>query len=144
MTTTTEHDQATTGKIPNGVFTITNQETREHRTFRIHTKAESANFAPGERVVSLLEGPDNTSDYRGFGFVKGDRILVWKSKRGEGKRSAHEWYALMLADLFTGGEHFGDRYTIEGARVCRRCNRQLTDPDSIAAEMGPECRARVS
>ena len=53
--------------IPNGEITLTNRETGEHRTFRIRTNKEDARFAPGERVIALLTGPDNTTSYTGFG-----------------------------------------------------------------------------
>lgn len=140
--------------IHNGIFTITNPE-GEHRTFRIRTQKPDARFAPGERVVALLIGPDNGRDYQGFGFAKDDGIIVWKSKRGQGKQSAFDWYAYLLrkgcealigqdgveasADFDVGGRS----YCIQAARHCLRCNRRLTHPASVLMGYGPECAGKV-
>lgn len=122
----------------NGKITITNPKTGNHRTFRIRTQADSANFAPGQRIVSLLTGPDNQEDYRGFGFVTEEgRILVWRKKRGNGKPSEFDIFARMLTEP--------ERYEAEGVTYqfstrCRRCNHELTDPTSISLGIGPVCR----
>lgn len=132
--------------LANGTYTITRRETGEHRTFRIRTQKEDADFAAGERVVSLLTGPDNTRDFDGFGFVNeaGTQINVWRSKRGEdgGKHSAFEYYAAMLVDLANGGKRWGANYDFLESRSCVRCNRKLTDPISIEMGIGPTCRGR--
>ena len=61
----------------NGIYTVTNKETGEHRTFAVRTQKEDAKFAPGERIVALLTGPNNEDDYTGFGFVTPAGIIVW-------------------------------------------------------------------
>lgn len=119
----------------NGCITISNRETGEHRTFRIRTQPTESKFAPGKRVVSLLTGPDNSSDYRGFGFVNDDgSITVWRKKR----TPVFETYARMLVSP----ERYTDRcdYDIEGR--CRKCNRKLTVPESIRTGIGPVCAGR--
>jgi hypothetical protein len=142
--------------LTNGYFTITNQE-GEHRTFRIRTQKPEARFAAGKRVVALLAGPDNTSDYQGFAFVADDEdnVRVWLSKRGQGTRSAYDWYAYLLkkacealvgsegveasADFVVGGRN----YCVQTARACQMCNRLLTDPQSVSRGYGPECWEKV-
>jgi len=117
----------------NGVVTIFNTKTGNHRTFRIHTQPDDAEFAPGRRIVSQLAGPDNTHDYRSFGFVRDDgTIMVWKKKRG----GNYEIYARMLEhpEIF---EAKGAVYHF--STVCRRCNRTLTTPESIESGIGPIC-----
>jgi hypothetical protein len=129
--------------IHNGSYTIENSATGEHRTFRIRTQPADSRFAPGERVVALLVGPDNSHDFQGFGFVKPDGITVFRSKRGDGKKSAHEVYAAMLwslARLGEGSPWHKRGYRILASRTCLRCNRKLTTPDSIKMGIGPECR----
>lgn len=121
-------------KTHNGEITIKNRNTGDHRTFAIKTQAEDARFAPGKRVAYLLSGP---SDYSGFGFVNADgTISVWKSKRGSGH---FETYARMLAhpERYEGK---GAEYMFAG--TCRKCNRQLTNPDSIESGIGPVCAGR--
>lgn len=123
--------------IHNGYLTITNPVTGNHRTFRIRTQPADARFAPGERVVGLLTGPDNTEDYQGFGFVQPDgSIRVWRSKRGDGAPS--EWER--FADLIARRVEYEGRLVYQESRRCLRCNRELTDPTSIELGIGPVCR----
>lgn len=118
----------------NGYITITNPLTGDHRTIRIATQAKDATFAPGERIVALLSGPDNTNDYEQFGFVRNGRVIVWHKKRG----GAFDAYANVLNHPKWFQENRGLTYQFDTR--CRRCNRQLTTPESIESGIGPICR----
>lgn len=120
----------------NGMLTISNPATGQHRTFRIRTQPADAKFCPGSRIISLLTGPDRSSDWKGFAFVRDDGgIAVWKSCQDK----VYGTYANMIFDpaafIAKGAE-----YMIEG--TCRRCNRPLTHPESIATGLGPICGGR--
>jgi len=135
--------------ILNGTFTIRNRKTGEYRTFKIHTQPEGG-FCAGRRIVSVLVGPDNVSNYGGFAFVNdaGDGIDVWHSKRrreeNDNKPTAYEWFGWMLADLLAhDGSRFGDRYDVLETRRCLICNRKLTTPESIERGIGPICEGRM-
>jgi len=128
-------------KVFNGVYTIKSSKTGDHRTFKIHTQRKDEEFAPGQRVVSLFTGTDNSADehYTGFAFIDDNGIHVWKSKRGQGQ---WEIYAQMLWDLCLDSafSRWADRgFTIKGAGHCLRCNRLLTEPNSILTGIGPVC-----
>lgn len=120
----------------NGVITVTNTNRGTHRTFRIKTQKEDAKFAPGERILSLLTGPDNTSDYTQVGFIKNDgRVILWRKYRTEG------YEALARVLQYTGHyRNMGFDYKYEGR--CRVCNRRLTTPESIDSGIGPKCAGR--
>jgi hypothetical protein len=121
----------------NGIYTVTSKATGEHRTFCIRTQADNSQFAPGERIVALLVGPDNEQDYQSFGFVKdGGRINVWKRHRG----GMFEKLARMLEHL-EEHERAGRVEVLHEGR-CRRCNRLLTTPESIRSGIGPVCERR--
>jgi hypothetical protein len=143
--------------IFNGFFTITSP-TGEHRTFRIHTQPDAESqlkrgrrepFAPGKRIISLLVGPDNGRDYKGFGFVTDDGISVWRKFARNNPRAdatTHEKYANLVWSLATDGENSpfyrkGARLLFEGR--CIKCNRRLTEPTSIKLGIGPECRSKT-
>lgn len=122
----------------NGCITIDNPATGNHRTFRIKTQADDSTFAPGERIVALLDGPDNTSNYLQFGFVKPDgSIILWKRYRNS---EVFQTYVNMLRHPQWWTLQRGVRYQYEGR--CRRCNRTLTDPLSISSGIGPVCGGR--
>lgn len=126
--------------VQNGVYTIENTATGEHRTFKIKTQSNDATFAPGERVISLLTGPNNESDYKGFGFVDNNDIRIWRSRRAASPH--YEQYAKALWSLATLGAESpysrkGYRLHLEGR--CVMCNRRLTTPESIQYGIGPVC-----
>lgn len=139
--------------IFNGIFTI-QSPSGAHRTFRIHTQPSAQEqlkkypnrkpFAPDQRIISLLVGPDNGSDYSKFGFVKDDGIYVWQKFQSQtiGQMSLHEKYADMVWSLATKNQQ--SKYSLKGAKLhhegrCIKCNRRLTTPESILLGIGPVC-----
>lgn len=120
----------------NGTVTV-QSPTGNHRTFEIKTQKQDANFAPGKRILSLLTGPNNESDYRGLGFVIDGKVILWKKNR-----TPHYWslVKMLLADNIESYESKGVKYYFEGR--CIRCNRKLTTPESVESGIGPICAAR--
>lgn len=119
----------------NGAVTMHNPSTGQHRTIIISTQAEDANFAPGERIISLKTGPE-WFETKGFGFVKPNGIIVWKKNRG----TVMETYADMIQNP-AKWEAKGVEFLAEGR--CIRCNRPLTHPDSIKNGIGPVCAEKM-
>ena len=126
-------------KIHNGFYTLTNPATGGHRTFRIKTQPQDSNFAPGERVVSLLVKQDNASDYLGIAFlfdaVKSEadpRMVVWKRHRN----TVNETLAKLLLKTILQPD---GKLLLNRESTCLRCNRLLTTPESVQAGYGPEC-----
>ena len=125
-------------KVPNGIFTL-EFPCGTSKTFRIHRKRDNAKFAPGKRLLSLLIGPDNSSDWEAFAFVTDETITVWRNKsRSRSGVSKYEEYADLLWSLTALGEQL-EGYTLHVAKHCMRCNRLLTTVESIALGLGPEC-----
>lgn len=121
----------------NGEITIHNPNTGNHRTFRIRTQPNDANFAPGKRIISLLTGNDNEGSYTGFGFVQPSGVVtVWRKRRG----GVYDQYARMIASPAAYEEKHG--LTFLFATRCRVCNRKLTTPRSIEVGIGPVCEGR--
>lgn len=134
--------------IFNGTYTIENPHTGNHRTFKISTQPDDAAFAPGQRIIELLIGENNETDFKGFGFVTDSGIKVWKRFQGtKDCASVHEQYANMVWSMGTEGEASG--YAKKGLKLllekrCLRCNRKLTTPESIERGIGPECAAKLA
>lgn len=132
-------------KVHNGIYTLQNEASGEHHTFRIRTLPKNSKFAPGKRTIALLSGPDNNHGYTQFGFVNDSGIVVWRKKRhkDDWKWSKWQWFAWMVWDLFANkGKELGARgkaYDVQSSRHCIRCNRRLTTPTSIENGIGPEC-----
>lgn len=133
--TTPEFNEPWSLRTHNGCVTITNPQTKNWRTFRVHTQPGTAKFAPGKRILSLLVGPDNVSDYQSFAFVDGGKVKVWKSKRSRDNLR----FVAMLEDPEGFMRRRGLKYSFEGK--CRKCNRRLTTAESIERGVGPKCWA---
>ena len=138
----------------NGTYTIVNPE-GQHRTFSIKTQAKDAKFAPGQRVLALLSGPDNDRDYQGFAFVDDVYgVQVWRSKTAT-PPSIYQWYAELFGQVFKAAseqgrdltdpeltfDYKGRTYKVMVSKRCCVCNRTLTTPDSIRSGIGPICAA---
>lgn len=125
--------------IHNGAYTISSPK-GGHRTFEIRT-IRKGNLKD-KRILSLLTGPDNTSDYTAFAFVTNEGINIWRKYAGDNNFRA---FASLIWSLATEGDRSpfyarGYRLMLEGR--CCVCNRRLTHPDSIATGIGPECGSR--
>lgn len=130
--------------LHNGIFTLRNKSTGEYRTFRIRTQKEDSNFAPSKRIIGLLTGCDNTNDYKGFGFVEDDQIVVWQRFRGQSKKSHFEMFAVMLWGAVNDPtSKWAINYELMVEEKCRRCNRTLSTPESIERGIGPECATKI-
>jgi hypothetical protein len=109
----------------------------KHFTYRLETVKRGA--LEGNRIVSLLIGPDNERSYKGFAFINesGDEgeynLNVWRKCRGE----RYDKHALILSGM--AKDHV-DEYLQAGR--CQICGRKLTTPESIKAGIGPVCREK--
>jgi hypothetical protein len=157
MSTATEVAQALDGKIVqticspkaatifNGTYTVQNTSTVNHRTFKIYTISKDSKFAPGKRVIALLIGRNNENDYQSFGFVDDKGIYVWSRYRGTMKVSSFDYFAHLIWELATKGTFVnkrGEKYSLLIEAKCLRCNRKLTEPESIRTGIGPICCGR--
>jgi hypothetical protein len=124
--------------IHDGIVTIANPQTGQHRTFKIETIRNEESPLKGKRIVSLLIGPDNGEDYKGFAFAGENGVTVWKRFR-DTDNGVWEKYASMLSYPALWGRK-GVKYLCEAR--CRRCSRRLTVPESIADGIGPVCREK--
>ncbi len=117
--------------LANGIYTI-RFSCGTHKTIRVHT--QQLGPMAGRRLLSLLIGPDNSTDYETFAELTPYGVFVWK--RFKNARQAA--YAELLM-LLAKGEKIEDHELMVSKR-CMRCNRLLTDDVSITAGLGPECR----
>jgi hypothetical protein len=116
-----------------GIITVLNPETGDHRTFRVRRQRDDSRFMPGERLVALLTGPDNRSNYRAFGKVTSQgNVHLW---RQHWDNPTYEWFKKFLENPRAYPKL---EVTFEGR--CLRCGRKLTTPESVKSGIGPRCR----
>lgn len=127
------------------VFTLSGKASRF--TYRVNRK----DAEPGSRYgnqptffVSLLNGPDNTSDYRYVGILDpatGHVRLTRNSKVGLDAPSvkALHW---ALPKIWAKAP-MPPAFQIRHEGKCGRCGRALTVPESIDTGFGPECAGHL-
>jgi len=123
----------------NGYITINNTKSGQHRTFKIAVvkkNSSAPDYLKGERVVSLLIGPDreNWTHWRRFGWVKDGKVRVWTS---QAKKDGSLLKMAALLNNTDKGTKSGLEYLLEG--TCSHCNKDLTHPVSVHLGMGPHC-----
>jgi len=148
-------------RVHNGTYTFTSPRTR-HVTLKLSTVRENADPGMvGKRIVSLLMGPNNETDYVGVAFWDDDRgrAVIWKKHRSahtstgmvDGHNFSATWSEVqrkvaVWADLVLRGEngHWHSwGFSMQLAGTCLKCNRTLTTPESIERGIGPECWKRM-
>ena len=149
--------------LNNGEFTLENPE-GFHLTFRIKTSRNGQ--LKGKRIVSLMEGSDNEAEYTGFGILDETGFHPWGpivKSSGQiriSKRNPANGTILTIPQLTAcvelirehgligeiGGEKTektflikGREYRLMASTSCIRCNRKLTNPESVRNGIGPEC-----
>lgn len=115
-------------------LTVVSKATGNRLTFRVKKSKDGKVF-----FVSVLTGPQNTSDYSYIGFMDKDgRGFRWtdKSKVARDSKSFRTWEwvceCFQAKHMPTSAEFWHDGH-------CGRCHRLLTVPESIERGIGPEC-----
>jgi len=136
-------------EIHNGTYTIKNRQTGEHRTLDIKTVLPDdtrpadhfKNQNSGRRTVSLLTGPDNTSDYTMVGWLEEGGIRM--TRRYNDNRPTRAIASLLFNLALHGDDSpFAAQYELLKEGRCLRCNRKLTTSESIETGIGPVCAGR--
>lgn len=126
----------------NSTITLRSVQSLTRFTYRVR-KPENQQGSV-EFFVSLLNGPDNESNYSYLGHIfKDSRAYCHgrKSKIGVDAPSARafEWFYKVVIETKT----LSPKVEVWHEGRCGRCNRKLTVPTSIASGIGPECAKLV-
>ena len=126
----------------NATFTLSSYTTKAHYTYKV-TEVPEKN---SRYFVSLLNGPDNESDYIYLGMIFGDEPDFRTTRASRMDMTSTPARAIkffcnkVLRDKRAPNElHLEFRH--EGR--CGRCNRKLTVPASIDRGIGPECASHM-
>jgi hypothetical protein len=123
------------------VFTVQNAATGGRFTYRVRRHAEGVAF------VSLLNGPDNATDYTFLGTLwqRRDDYWYWKhSAKSRVNRDAPSARAFAwLWRFLSPGVSLPPSVTLWHQGRCGKCGRPLAVPESIARGFGPECAGSV-
>lgn len=150
--------RAAAPNVHNGTYTVSHP-TQGHFTIKLWT-GQKGDFT-GKRILSLLTGPNNETDFKGVAFWNDERKIahVWRRFKGarssfpidgyhwqkDGGWSAYEQKLAIWCCLAVRGSSSywrAEGYSLLLESRCCICNRKLTHPESIEAGIGPECARR--
>lgn len=127
-----------TGTVADGFYTVSFED-GSHVTLRINSvSAKQSRSGKAARYASYLNGPSNTSDYQRFAFLNTTGYKAFRMGNYARQIAALE---TLLSASDESQTAYGKAYARESGN-CYVCGRLLTDPDSIAAGIGPICAAR--
>lgn len=118
---------------------------KRHYTFKTRFKAGNDRY-PDAFFVSLMTGADNESSFSYLGMLSPETGVVRttaKSCLGSGDlvvRLLNRALAVIWAGDATPLTAAG--FNVCHAGKCGRCGRKLTNPESLATGIGPECAGR--
>lgn len=123
------------------VVTLRSAKTGTRYTYKV-SKAEERE---GQRIeaaspryfVSLLTGPENTSDYTYLGMVSNGELRLTKASK------MPITAAPVKAMQFALAHPTAPELEIFHEGRCGRCGRVLTVPESVESGFGPECAGRL-
>ena len=116
--------------LRDGIYTFSSTMDGAHRTLRLKTQRSDEEFMPGVQIISILNGPNNQTDYKQVGHIKNSRASTWKANRETVVEADIQRF---MALMTTSPEE------VQQALNCYRCGALLTTPESIALGMGPKC-----
>lgn len=135
----------------NAYFTLRSKATGARYTYRVNKpdpqpgKCKYCLNDPCRCVpryfVSLLTGPENTSDYTYLGMLTNKRFTLTRASKMPITAKPVAAISLVMTRLFAGTMLSQLEIWHEGR--CGRCGRTLTVPESIALGLGPECAGKV-
>lgn len=119
----------------NAKITLVSTKSGCRFTYRIRAKEVEE-----DRVlhfVSVLTGPENTSDYSFLGTIfDGEKFVHGKKSKIAPDAPSAKAFSWLWQNLATQ-----DAEVWHSGR-CGRCNRELTTPESIERGLGPVCAGR--
>jgi hypothetical protein len=120
-------------------FTVDNGK-GEHFTYKVVAKQDRYKKDRKVYFVNLLTGCDNETSYSYMGMLNPKTLslaLTKGSKVGPNAKSLKVFrWALRVV---SGRSELPADYGINHAGHCGRCNRLLTEPESIKIGIGPHC-----
>lgn len=118
-------------------LTLVSERTGQRFTYQVKGKKDDGGNLTGFYFVSVLTGPQNTSDYTYLGYVRDGSFVhdrMYRVGPDAPSRKAFAWFW----DRLNKGRELAECECWHEGR-CGRCGRVLTVPESIKTGIGPKC-----
>ena len=128
------------------VATVKSPVDGTHITLRFACKAPPEEGRGRWELVPFHKAKRCYVDVPGHDLAEGDNVgdlnlrtlVLWQAAQGDDRRALAAKYTLLAAAGRVEGKH------VQRSKCCLRCGIELTDPESIRREFGPECIGRVT
>lgn len=117
------------------IYTLLNTQSGNRFTYKTYEKKSM----PGILLVSLLSGPDNTSNYTYLGFINKRNWIFKSSDKSTITPDAQSFQVFNYVYNRLRANTLPDFISVYHHGKCSRCGRTLTVPTSIESGIGPEC-----
>lgn len=118
----------------NAIFTLTSRRTEARYTFKV----SMPDSGPTRWFVSLLTGPDNTSNYTYLGAIRNEGFCLTKKSKMTWNSTPVVAFRFFVDNVVKKAV-IPDSLEVRHEGRCGRCGRRLTVPESIDRGIGPEC-----
>jgi len=124
------------------VLTLQSNITGRHFTYKVskpRNQKNNPNFN-GPYFVSVLNGPDNYSNYQYIGHIDRNNNFIHGGAKAHAGADAQ---SVLAFNWFIN--HLGQptkNLTVFHEGKCCRCRRKLTTPESLISGIGPYCAGR--
>jgi hypothetical protein len=128
----------------NATLTMVSQKTGTRFTFKVSRAKDKETNEPRDMwFVSLLNGPDNESDFAYVGMINGGgKFNLTGRSRFAPETSCVKAFTFFWR--FVSQDVMPPQMDVHHEGRCGRCNRKLTVPESIENGLGPECASKMA
>jgi hypothetical protein len=130
----------------NAYFTVRSQKTGTRYTFRVSRgtcsrcgKKDCKCWANPIYFVSLLTGPENSTNYSYLGMIKEKVFSLTRASKMTDESMPVRAFRYLYQHL--ANRQFPADLSLWHEGKCGRCDRKLTVPESVERGIGPECAA---
>jgi hypothetical protein len=125
--------------------TFKSLKTGEHLTFRVRSPKPSTSSRPSNvsHFVQLRTGGSGKSQFEYLGFLRTTDASYVHGNKSRYAPGAKEERAFMFCFGHLKQGKLPPDCEVWHEGTCGRCARKLTDPESIARGIGPECASKV-
>jgi len=131
----------------NATVTFVSSKTGQRYTFKIRKpdeKKQDPRYKNNGNTyfVSLLSGPQNTTDFTYMGMISHNDFRLTKASKMNQESSPVKAFAWVWNHIINK-QDIPEAVEIWHEGSCGRCGRKLTVPESIEAGIGPECAGKM-
>ena len=122
-------------------FTVSNSE--KHFTFKIKAQTDKKDDTKKVLFVSVMTGSDNENSFTYMGILNQSTLKLHATRNSKITEDDQRFKAFVWSVKMVACNTLPEGYKVQHEGRCGRCGRKLTNPESIAIGLGPECAGNI-